>query len=58
MGADGYYSSPFSKHFNRAFEDACRECHVPEEVMDAIQGHGEEGNVGKIRQGSCAANTK
>lgn len=62
MGADGYYSSPFSKHFNRfltsvgvkrgtiafhsfrhSFEDACRDSDISKEIMDALQGHGEEG---------------
>lgn len=62
MGADGYYSSPFSKHFGRflksvgvktgknafhsfrhCFEDACRNSGIPKEIMDALQGHGEEG---------------
>jgi len=62
MGKDGYYSSPFSKHFNRfltsvdvkrgtnafhsfrhCFEDACRDSDISKEVMDALQGHGEEG---------------
>ncbi len=61
-GEDGYYSSPFSKHFNRflksvgvkrdritfhsfrhSFEDACCDSDVSKEIMDAIQGHGEDG---------------
>lgn len=66
MGADGYYSSPFSKHFSRflkrigvktrknafhsfrhCFEDACRNSDILKEVMDALQGHGEEGMSGR-----------
>ena len=62
-GADGYYSSPFSKYFNdrflpsvgvkrrknafhsfrHSFEDACRDSDVSKEIMDALQGHGEQG---------------
>ncbi|CCQ72542.1 putative phage integrase [Magnetospira sp. QH-2] len=70
MGADGYYSSPFSKHFNRflkavgiknrrnafhsfrhCFEDACRDSDISKEVMDALQGHGEEGMSGRYGRG-------
>ncbi len=70
MGADGYYSSPFSKHFSRfltrvgvktrknafhsfrhSFEDACRDSDIPKEVMDALQGHGEEGMSGRYGRG-------
>lgn len=70
MGADGYYSSPFSKHFNRflkavgiknrrnafhsfrhCFEDACRDSGISKEVMDALQGHGEEGMSGRYGRG-------
>lgn len=62
MGEDGYYSTPFSKHFSRflravgiknrknafhsfrhSFEDACRDSDIPKEIMDALQGHGQEG---------------
>lgn len=70
MGADGYYSSPFSKHFSRflasvqvktrknafhsfrhCFEDACREAGIAKEVMDALQGHGEQGMSGRYGRG-------
>lgn len=70
MGEDGYYSSPFSKHFRRflvavkvktrknafhsfrhCFEDACRNSDIPKEVMDALQGHGEEGMSGRYGRG-------
>ncbi len=70
MGRDGYYSSPFSKHFNRfltsvgikhrrnafhsfrhCFEDACRDCDISKEVMDALQGHGEEGMSARYGRG-------
>ncbi len=62
MGEDGYYSTPFSKHFSRflravgiksrknafhsfrhSFEDACRDSDISKEIMDALQGHGQEG---------------
>ncbi len=70
MGEDGYYSSPFSKHFSRflksvgvkrsknafhsfrhSFEDACRDSDVPKETMDAIQGHGEDGQSRRYGRG-------
>ncbi len=70
MGDDGYYSSPFSKHFNRFlksvgvkkpknafhsfrhnFEDACRDCDIPKEVMDTLQGHGERGMSARYGKG-------
>ncbi len=70
MGRDGYYSSPFSKHFNRfltsvgikhrrnafhsfrhCFEDACRDCDISKEVMDALQGHGEHGMSARYGRG-------
>ncbi len=70
MGNDGYYSSPFSKHFRRflesvgvknrknafhsfrhCFEDACRNSDVPKEVMDALQGHGEQGMSSRYGRG-------
>lgn len=70
MGEDGYYSSPYSKHFRRfleavkikhrknafhsfrhCFEDACRNSDIPKEVMDALQGHGEEGMSGRYGRG-------
>ena len=70
LGDDGYYSSPFSKHFKRflesvdvkkaknafhsfrhTFEDACRECDVSKEVMDALQGHGERGMSARYGKG-------
>ncbi|WP_394704517.1 DUF6538 domain-containing protein [uncultured Cohaesibacter sp.] len=69
-GKDGYYSSPFSKHFNRFlrsvgakrdktsfhsfrhnFEDACRDCGVTKELMDALQGHGESGMSARYGKG-------
>ncbi len=62
MGEDGYYSSPFSKHYGRflvslgikhkknsfhsfrhSFEDACRDSDISKEIMDSLQGHGEDG---------------
>ncbi|EPY01623.1 site-specific integrase [Magnetospirillum fulvum] len=70
MGADGYYSSPYSKHFRRfleavkvkhrknafhsfrhSFEDACRNSDISKEIMDALQGHGEEGMSGRYGRG-------
>ncbi|WP_378945348.1 DUF6538 domain-containing protein [Mesorhizobium sp. ANAO-SY3R2] len=70
MGKDGYYSSPFSKHFSRFlglvdaktaktsfhsfrhnFEDACREAGVPVDVMNALQGHGEDGMAARYGKG-------
>ena len=71
MGADGYYSSPFSKHFNNrflpsanikrgknafhsfrhSFEDACRDCDISKEIMDALQGHGEGGMSARYGRG-------
>ncbi|HLO76357.1 MAG TPA: DUF6538 domain-containing protein [Magnetospirillum sp.] len=70
MGEDGYYSSPYSKHFRRfleavkikhrknafhsfrhCFEDACRNSDISKEVMDALQGHGEEGMSGRYGRG-------
>lgn len=70
MGKDGYYSSPFSKHFSRflvsvgiktvtnsfhsfrhSFEDACRDARVSKEVMDALQGHSEQGMSGRYGGG-------
>ena len=69
-GEDGYYSSPFSKHFNRFlrsvgakrdktsfhsfrhnFEDACRDCGVTKELMDALQGHGDHGMSARYGKG-------
>lgn len=70
MGADGYYSSPFSKHFSRfldsvgikrrtnafhsfrhSFEDACRNTGIPDGVMDALQGHSQQGMKGRYGKG-------
>ncbi|MFK5978028.1 MAG: hypothetical protein QM488_03980 [Rhizobiaceae bacterium] len=70
MGKDGYYSSPFSKYFNRfltsvnaktktnafhsfrhCFEDACRDSDISKEIMDALQGHGEEGMAKRYGKG-------
>jgi integrase len=70
IGADGYYSSPFSKWFKRflesagvkrgenafhsfrhSFEDACRDSDIPKEIMDALQGHGEEGMARRYGDG-------
>ncbi len=71
MGSDGYYSTPYSRHFRRLleslgikksskevfhsfrhnFEDACRESSVSKEIMDALQGHGEEGMSGRYGRG-------
>lgn len=55
---DGSWSDAFSKHFRRFlkdlnvdgsfhcfrhnFEDACRRCAVPADVMDGLQGHAQE----------------
>lgn len=69
-GDDGYYSSPFTKHFRRhlesidikrdtltfhsfrhTFEDACRECGISKEIMDALQGHGEAGMSARYGRG-------
>ncbi|WP_216636119.1 site-specific integrase, partial [Paramagnetospirillum marisnigri] len=81
LGADGYYSSPYSKHFSRflksvkvkhgknafhsfrhSFEDACRDSDISAEVMNALQGHGEEGMAGRYGRGfflkcHCRLNT-
>lgn len=70
LGADGYYSSPFSKHFSRfldsvgikrrtnafhsfrhSFEDACRNSRIPYEVMDALQGHSQQGMKNRYGDG-------
>lgn len=70
MGADGYYSSPFSKYYRRflesigvkrrknafhsfrhSFEDACRDSGVSKEVMEALQGHGENGMAARYGRG-------
>lgn len=70
MGDDGYYSTPYSKHFGRflkasgvkhskngfhsfrhSFEDACRESDISKEIMDALQGHREEGMSARYGSG-------
>ena len=70
MGVDGYYSTPFSKHFGRflkavgvkrsrnafhsfrhSFEDACRDSDIRKEIMDALQGHKEEGMSSRYGSG-------
>lgn len=70
IGADGYYSSPFSKHFRRFlesidvkhrknsfhsfrhnFEDACRNSGIAFEVMNALQGHVQQGMAGRYGEG-------
>ncbi len=71
MGADGYYSSPYPKHYGRFlesinvkkkgknsfhsfrhnFEDACRDSGISKGVMDALQGHREDGMSGRYGRG-------
>lgn len=37
--------------FRHGFEDACRDSGISKEVMDALQGHGEEGMSGRYGRG-------
>ncbi|MGE4340931.1 MAG: hypothetical protein AB7E55_34025, partial [Pigmentiphaga sp.] len=41
--------------FRHCFEDACRDSGIPKEVMDALQGHGEEGMSGRYGRGYVLA---
>ena len=37
--------------FRHSFEDACRNSDISKEIMDALQGHGEEGMSGRYGRG-------